>query len=585
MGGPNPWHVDESNIWFRKESGWPDEVPKNIDFPNISLGDMLKETVKKSGDQRAMWFLGQFMTYNEFYRHAAGLATALHKMGIKKGDVVAFLLPNSFQYVISYYACQLLGAVATGMNPTYKPMELLHQLKTTGATTLICLDSLFQESIAPILGQSRIQRVIGTNVADHLPIMKRTLGKLLKKVPTGTMTGDTIPYRSLISTAPDLPEVKIDIKNDAATFIMTGGTTGLPKAAELTHLNLVGNAIQAAAWLYKVKPGYCAVGVLPLFHSFAMTCVMNISVRIGCWMMLFPRPPEVRELLQTVAEIGPDDACLYPGAEILFKRIADLPEDEINKFNVKGKLSLCVSGAGPLHRPVQEAFEKKTGARLSEGFGLTECSPVVSAGPFWGNRKVGTIGLPFPGTEWHILDAVTGTKDLGVNEVGEICVAGPQVMKGYLNQPEETEEHLIQYQGKTYMRTGDIGYMDDDGQIVIKDRKKQLIKFRGYSVFPKEVEELVGGHPAVSEVAAAGIPDPEDGEIIKVWVVLKDDQKGKVTAEELRAWCKENMTHYKVPKLVELKDEIPKSMVGKVMRRELQEKDPLYIERKKQMQK
>lgn len=583
MAPNNPWFVDESKIWFKKESGWPEEVPKNIEFPDTSLGDMLKESVKKFGKNKAIWFLDQYMTYDELYRQAAGFATALHRLGVKKGDVVAFLLPNSFQYVISYYACQMIGAVATGMNPTYKPMELLHQLKTTQATTLVCLDSLYQEQIAPMIGDSKIEKVIGTNVADYLPALKRTLGKLLKKVPTGPMPSEALSFRKLAATAPDLPEVKINPAEDLATFIMTGGTTGLPKAAELTHLNLVANARQSAAWLYKVMPGSCCVGVLPLFHSFAMTCVMNISIHIGCWMMLFPRPPETGELLETVARVGPDNACMYPGAEILFKRIADLPESDIEKFNIKGKFSLCVSGAGPLHRPVQDAFEAKTGARLSEGFGLTECSPVVSAGPFWGNRKIGTIGLPFPGTEWRILDSETATRDLGVGEIGELCVAGPQVMKGYLNQPEETKEHLIEFEGKTYMRTGDIGMMDEQGQVTIMDRKKQLIKFRGYSVFPKEVEELVGGHESVSEVAAAGIPDPDDNEIIKVWVALKPDYKGKITEEQLRAWCKENMTHYKVPRLVEFKDEIPKTMVGKVMRRELQEADPLYIQRKKEM--
>jgi len=579
----SPWYVDESKIWFKKESGWPDEVPKNIDFPEMTLGQMLEEAVKKYGNMNAIWFLDRYMTYNELWRNVTGLATALHKLGVKKGDVVAFLLPNSFQYVISFYACQLIGAVASGMNPTYKPMELLHQLKTTGATTLVCLDSLYEEQIAPIINDSKVERLIGTNVADFLPAMKRILGKLLKKVPVGKMPPETINFMDLCNTQPDVPKVEINPLEHPATYIMTGGTTGLPKAAELTHHNLVSNARQCAAWLYKVKPGQCTVGVLPLFHSFAMTCVMNIGIHIGCWMMLFPRPPETKELLETVARIGPDNACMYPGAEILFKRIADLPQEEIDRFNVKGRFSLCVSGAGPLHRPVQEAFERKTGAKLSEGFGLTETSPVVSAGPFWGNRKAGTIGLPFPGTEWRIMDQETATKDLGVGEVGELCVAGPQVMKGYLNQPEETAEHLIQFEGKTYMRTGDIGKMDEDGQVVILDRKKQLIKFRGYSVFPKEVEELVGGHEAVSEVAAAGIPDPEDTEIIKVWVTLKPEYKGKITEDELRKWCKENMTHYKVPKLIEFKDEIPKSMVGKVMRRELQEADPLYIQRKKEM--
>ena len=582
MASANPWQVDESHLWLRKESGWPDEVPRNMEFPKISLGDMFRESVKKFGNTRAVWFLGKFMTYHELGRHVEAFATALHRLGIKKGDVIAFLLPNSFQYVIAYYACQRLGIIASGMNPTYKPGELLHQLKATGATTLITLDSLYAAQIEPMIGQSKIQKVISTNVADLLPWPKRTLGKLLKKIPSAEVKG-SLQFMDLLDTAPDVPEVKIDAIADVATYIMTGGTTGLPKAAELTHFNLVSNANQTAAWLYKVQAGMCVVGVLPLFHSFAMTGVMNISVRMGCWMMLFPRPPETKELVETVAAIGPDAGVTYPGAEILFKRLAEFPD--LEKSNIMGKFALCVSGAGPLHRPVQEAFEKRTGAKLSEGYGLTETSPVVSAGNFWGKRKIGTIGFPMPGTEWHIFDSETGRKDLGVGEdkVGEICVSGPQVMKGYLNKPEENRDHFVEYQGKRYFRTGDIGYMDADGQIVIKDRKKQLIKVRGYSVFPKEVEELVGGHPLVSEVAAAGIPDPESGELIKAWVVLRDEGKGKITEKELAAWCKENMTHYKVPKLLEFRDSLPKSLVGKVMRRELQEADPLYLERKKQL--
>jgi long-chain acyl-CoA synthetase len=239
-----------------------------------------------------------------------------------------------------------------------------------------------------------------------------------------------------------------------------------------------------------------------------------------------------------------------------------------------------VSGAGPLHRPVQEAFERRTGGRLTEGYGLTESSPVVSAGPFWGKRKIGSIGLPFPGTDWKILES-DGTRELKFGEMGEICVHGPQVMKGYLNQPEETAEVLADIDGKIWLRTGDIGYMDEDGWIFIRDRKKQLIKYKGYSIFPKEIEELVGQHPAVSEVAAAGIPDPETGEVIKVWVVLRPEYQNKITEQELINWAKENMTHYKVPRMVEFRKDLPKSMVGKVMRRELQEADPLYQERKK----
>ncbi len=583
MTDKNPWYVDEDRIWFKKESGWPDEVPKNIEFPRMPLGNMLAESVKKYPMNKVIWFLDKFMTYAELDRHVNGMATSLHKMGLTKGDVLGFLLPNSFQYVVCYYACQRLGVISTGFNPTYKPGEILHQIKITRPKGLVVLDALFEGQVKPIMDEAGLEFIIGTNIADHLPALKRTLGKMLKKIPTGELPPNSLSYKKLISATPAVPQVQIDPENDVATYIMTGGTTGLPKAAELTHSNCVSNCIQAAAWLYKVKPGACTVGVLPLFHSFAMTGVMNITIRVGGWMMLFPRPPATEELLETIARIGEDGATNYPGAEILFKRIADL--DDYEKYNVKGKFDLCVSGAGPLHRPVQEAFENRTGARLSEGYGLTETSPVVSTSPFWGNRKIGTIGLPLPGTEWRIMDIESGTRDLGTgsDNIGEICVAGPQVMKGYLNQPEENVETFFELEGKRYLKTGDIGYMDEDGQIVILDRKKQLIKFRGYSVYPKEVEELVGGHPAVSEVAAAGIPDPEAGEIIKVWVVLRPEAKGTITEEELLKWCKDNMTHYKVPKLLEFRDDLPKSLVGKVMRRELQEADPLFMERKKEM--
>jgi len=576
----NKWSVDESKRWFKPGSGWPEAVPHNIDFPLISLGEMLDESVRKFPDYKAIWFLGKFMTYRELGGHVNALATAFHKLGFKKGDVISFLLPNSFQYVVCYFACQKLGIVGTGMNPTYKPMELLHQLKTTGATGLVVLDNLYKGCIAPILKQSSVKTIIATNVADHLPLLKKTLGKLLKKIPTGPVPADALKYTDLLKTPPAVPKVEINPEEDTATYIMTGGTTGLPKAAILTHLNLVANAIQCQAWLTKLGPGACAVGVLPLFHSFAMTTVMNAIIRVGAWMMLFPRPPETAELLKTIEEIGEEEATMYCGAEILFKRIADFAD--LEKYKVMGKLSLCISGAGPLHRPVQEAFEKRTGGKLVEGYGLTEASPVVSGGPLWGERKIGTIGLPFPGTDWKILDSETSTKELGIGEdqTGEIAVHGPQVMKGYLNQPQETADHLIQFEGKTWLLTGDIGFMGEDGQITIKDRKKQLIKFRGYSVFPKEVEELVGQHEAVSEVAAAGLPDAESGEIIKVWVVLRPEFKGKITEKELLEWAKNNMTHYKVPKLLEFRDDLPKTLVGKVMRRELQEADPIYIKAK-----
>jgi len=331
--------------------------------------------------------------------------------------------------------------------------------------------------------------------------------------------------------------------------------------------------------LYKVQLGAMNVGVLPLFHSFAMTCVMNVSIHSGLWMLLFPKPPGPEELLETIMRLGPAEGAIYAGAEILFQKLAEYPE--IGQYDLAGKLTLCVSGAGPLHRPVQQAFERATGARLVEGYGLTESSPVVSAGPFWGNRKIGTIGLPYPCTDWKIMDLETTTKEMPIGESGEICVAGPQVMKEYLDRPEETAETIKEWDGKRWLLTGDIGFIDEQGRITINDRKKQLIKYKGYSVFPKEVEELVGGHEAVSEVAVSGLPHDETGEQIKAWVVLKGERRGSLSETQLLAWCKENLTHYKVPRHIEFRDELPKTLVGKVLRRELQENDPIWIDHQK----
>ncbi|RJO71505.1 MAG: long-chain fatty acid--CoA ligase [Myxococcales bacterium] len=587
----NPYYVNESKPWFSKEAGWPDEVPKNVEFPNLSLGEMLRQSAQKWPDNRVMWFLDSTMTYRELDEAVDHFASGLAKLGVKKGDVVSMILPNSFQYVVAYYAAVRIGAIASGVNPTYKPMEVLHQLKTVGTKVLITLDALYESTVAPIIEQSPIQKLVVTNIVDmaKIPALKKWLGKLLKKIPTGVTPPDAIKFTSLLKTPIDLPDVKVDA-SDIATYIMTGGTTGVPKAAVLSHENCVCNAIQAKLWLFKVAEGACNVGVLPLFHSFAMTCVMNSSIIVGAWMMLFPRPPETSELLRRISELGVDGSTMYCGAEILFQRFAEFPG--IEKMNIAGKLALCVSGAGPLHRPVQEAFESKTGARLAEGYGLTESSPVVSASPFWGNRVIGSIGLPFTGTDWRIVDVADAKiekapwphmgKDPDSEEekakyVGEIIVAGPQVMVGYLNKQQETAETIVMMDGKRWLLTGDIGYMDTHGRIYIRDRKKQLIKYKGYSVFPKEVEELVGNHPMAREVAVAGLPDDETGERIKAWVVLKPEAKGKITEDELLAWCKENMTHYKVPSYIQFIEELPKTLVGKVLRRELQEADPIYI--------
>jgi long-chain acyl-CoA synthetase len=333
-------------------------------------------------------------------------------------------------------------------------------------------------------------------------------------------------------------------------------------------------------WMPDASHPMACIGIIPMFHAFGMTIVQNVVIEGGDFNILFAkRELDLKEVIDTIVEVGPEGGVILPGVENLFigltRYLKANPEPRLEKM-----FRLCVSGAGPLHKPVKDAFEAIGGGRLVEAYGLTECTTAVSIGPFNGTDTAGTIGLPLPGVEWAIFDSEDFSKGqitgYGIENTGEICVCGPQVMKGYLNRPEATAEVLKEYEGRTWCLTGDIGYMDEQGQMVIRDRKKQMIKYKGYSVFPKEVEDLLGSHPDVMEVAVSGLPDLETGEIVKAWVQLEDDSVGKVTSEELIAWSKENITHYKCPKQIEIIDEIPKSMVGKVQRRVLQINDPIW---------
>lgn len=586
------WQVNEDKAWFKK--WWPKDAPKNYNFEKISLGEFFERQRKKYANENMMWFLESWMTYEEAGQIIDSVATALHNLGVKKGNVVAFLMPNSFQYVISFYATVKLGAIATGVNPTYKPLEILHHLKLTGAKVLIALDALFEELAHPIIKKTNVEMVIYTNIADlasGLPGWKKGLGKMIGKIPKGKVNfPSAIKFSDLLTTEPDLPKVDFDPTEHTATYIMTGGTTGVPKATILTHFNLVSNATQAMLWVGGEDPGVGDIGILPLFHSFAMTAVMNVSIALGGWMMLFPRPPtaaQTGEFLKEITHFPAPKGLFYAGAEILFKRIADFPH--LEKFpELMGKLRLSISGAGPLHAPVRDAFEKNTGGRIVEGYGLSEASPVVSGGNLFGESPVGVIGMPFPGTDWGIFDVddfekgpiADGSKSskYGEEHTGELCVCGPQVMKGYLGQPEETADTLKKWDGRTWLLTGDIGFMNEDGTVALRDRKKQLIKVAGHSVYPAEVETMLMSNEAVSEAAVAGLPDPKGkvGEITKAWVALKPEFKGKITEEELIAWTEKNMTKWKCPAIIEFIDEVPKNILGKIQRRVLQEADPLY---------
>jgi long-chain acyl-CoA synthetase len=456
---------------------------------------------------------------------------------------------------------------------------------------LIVLDALYGSSIKPIIHDSTIEILVYSNLSDLSEItgVKKAIGKFVKKIPTGKVDfPGAIKFTELLKTKPDVPKVNIDVKTHPATYIMTGGITGLPKAAVLTHFNVVSNAKQCKLWLGGEKPGIGNIGILPLFHSFAHTVVMNTTLAIGGWMMLFPTPPNQAELCQQIEQLPCKEGLIYAGTEILFKRLAELKNLKRRFPKVMGKLLLCISSAGPLHKPVRDAFINNTGGRIVEGYGLSEAGPAVSAGNLFGESPVGSIGMPFTGTDWGIWsidDYSIGPiclgdpedSNFGIEHTGEICISGPQVMLEYLNKPEETRESFLEYDGKLWLLTVEIGFMNDDGTIEIRDRKKQLIKCKGFSVFPKEVEELLIKHPDVLEAAVAGIPDDEFGEKIKAWVAIKEDCD--CSPQKIKEWAKNNMTHYKCPHSVAIIGELPKDMIGKVQRRVLQEADPVWKEK------
>ncbi|MBY9010161.1 MAG: AMP-binding protein [Candidatus Lokiarchaeota archaeon] len=585
------YQIDENKIWFKK--WWPENVPYNADFEEKSLNEMLDSQVEKYPDHNLIWFLDTWVTYKQFQEYVKRLATALVDLGIKKGDVVAIHLPNCIQYIVSYYAITRIGAIVSGINPTYQPMEILHQIDIVKPKMLIVLDALYEPYISPIIGNTDIEFVVYSNLVDLAQMLgtKKFLGKFLKKIPTGKCNcKGAIKFKDLLKTEPrdgDI-NVSIDVKNDAATYIMTGGTTGLPKAAVLTHFNVVSNAEQCKLWLGGEMPDMGNIGILPLFHSFAHTIVMNTSIAIGGWIMLFPSPPSQDELCELIEKLPCSEGLIYAGAEILFIKLAELKHLNRRYPGVMGKLKLCISSAGPLHKQVRDAFIKNTGGRIVEGYGLSEASPAVSAGNLFGESPVGVIGMPFPGTGWGIFHSDDFSKgpiclgnpddtNFGVEHTGEICIFGPQIMKAYLDQPEETAETLIEYNGKTWLLSGDIGFMNEDGTIEIRDRKKQLIKFKGFSVFPKEVEELLMKHPDILEVAVSGLPDEESGETIKAWVSIREDSD--LSPHSIKEWAKENMAHYKVPERIAIIGDLPKNIIGKVQRRALQINDPIWKEK------
>jgi long-chain acyl-CoA synthetase len=560
-------------------------VPETIAYPDIPVHQILVDTASKYPDNTAIIFgnvvepLGNMlldakMTYRELYDLTKRFAAVLQQLGVEKGDRVALYLPNCPQFIIAYYATLMCGGIVVPCNPQYVARELQHQLNDSGAETIVSL-SLMYPTVKKTRAETPLKRVIVTNIKEYFPGLLKFLFTLAVEKKEGHYqdiheglpaieAAETYWFQDLLRGALAEPTPVEVSPKDTAVLMYTGGTTGISKGAELTHGNMLANAFQTRHWFTKSEEGKeVLLTALPLFHSYGMTTCMNQGVLIGGAMLLIPNP---RVLIHTLKSINKHRPTIFTGVPAMYVAINNYPE--INRFDVSS-IKACISGAAGLPVEVQERFQAITGSRLVEGYGLSEASPVTHANPVFGQNKIGTIGVPFPDTEAKVVDVETGKNDLPPGEVGELAIKGPQIMKGYWNRLEETANTLR----KGWLHTGDIARMDEDGYFQIVDRKKDMILGAGgYNIYPREVEDVLYQHPKVLEAAVAGIPvGVEKGERVKAYIVLKPGETA--TKEEMIAFCRENMARYKVPKFIEFRESLPKTMVGKILRRVLVEEE------------
>lgn len=540
-------------------------VPEHIHYEEICMPDILDRTASRFPDHTALIFQGYVVTYRELKNMVDRFAACLADFGVRQGDAVAILLPNLIPCVVAYYAVLRLGAVTVMNNPLYSDRELEYQFNDSGSKVLVTLDLLGNRMI-DLRPRTKIRQIVYTSIGDYLPFPKNLLFPLVakkKKMAAGVKPATDV-YRwkdCLAKHPPTSPRPKIAFE-EVAMYQYTGGTTGISKGCMLTHANLSKQVQQAEAWFPRFKQGEeIMLGALPFFHVFGMSVAMNFSIHMGWADVLIPRPQPV-PLLEAIRKFRPTFAPLVPTMYIGMLNHPDLKKTDMSCL--KG----AFSGSAPLPVEVIHEFERLTGAVIVEGFGMTETTPVTHVNPFAGGaRKVGSVGVPISDTEARIVDIETGMKDIPVGQPGELIVRGPQVMKGYLNKPEETD--YVLRDGWCY--TGDIAVMDEDGYFSIVDRKKDMILSGGFNVYPRDIDEVFYEHPKVREACAIGIPDPRRGENVKVFVVLKEGETA--TQEELIEYCKTKLATYKLPTEIEFRQELPKTNVGKVLRRELKEEE------------
>jgi long-chain acyl-CoA synthetase len=552
-------------------------VPTRLDIPDRPLTWLLDETVKRYPEHTAFIYYGARISYARFSMLANRFAAALQRLGIKKGDRVAIALPNIPQYPIAFYGTLRLGAIAVPTNPLYTEREMQHQMADSGARVLIVLDR-FYPIVRAIRARTALEHIIITNPADFLPPLLRRLyplreGRERKHWPQPLLTQDELrsdPTLHLmkellqpstqegveILTVPDPPR-----GSDLAVLQYTGGTTGLSKGAMLTHRNLLANAYQTRYWTPRAHDaGEIGLGVTPCFHSYGLTVGLNLGILAAATMVLLPQF-KPKEVISAIKRYRP---TMFPGIPTMYIAIMREAGKDTSVFR---SIRYCISGAAPLPAKVRQDFEALSGGRLVEGYGLSEASPVTHCNPLNGDVREGSIGLPLPEVDAAIMDPETG-RLLPPGEVGELVVKGPNVMQGYWNRPEETAAAFRD----GWLRTGDIGKMDEEGYFYLLERAKDMILASGFNVYPREVEEVLFRHPAVAEAAVVGVPDEYRGETVAAFIVLKAGVPANdSTRQDIVTFCRKELTAYKVPKIIEFRESLPKSLIGKVLRRELRE--------------
>lgn len=536
------------------------QVSPSIKIPEIAMTALLDEAVRDCPDQPFIVYYGRVIKYRQFDKLVTRFTNALYQLGVRRGSPVSIILPNVPQYLIAHWAVWRLGGIVIPINPLYTKRELERQLLECHSETVIVLDSIYPR-IKALKNNDLFRNIIICSIADFLPAMLRALYPFRGRKDRPHIDLKMEPRIKLFTdlmhqSFPQAPRAHL-APADTAILLYTGGTTGVPMAAELTHHALMANVHQARHWLWHMQDRReVIIAVLPFFHSYGMTCVHHITILIKSRMILMPKY-DTENLMRLIQKYK---VSLFPGVPTMYAAINSHPA--VKKYKLTS-ITACISGADTLPVSVQMQFEALTGAKLVEGYGLTECSPVTHVNPIRGKRKVGTIGLPLPNTEAIILDPVTH-RPLSRGKVGELAIRGPQVMKCYWQRPADTRAVLIP---EGWLLTGDLARMDDDGFFFIVDRKKDLIITGGFNVYPSEVEEVLLEHARVKEAAVVGIPDAFLGEKIKAFIVLKD--KVPPTPEELSKFCYGKLAKYKIPSEFEFRNDLPRSFLGKIMRREL----------------